>query len=78
MARSTQGDTPAAGQEDTAPPVNRDPIAIGLQQLFATVADEPVPAEFLDLLDRIDAREDDRQEPDAQTSGAPTARGLAK
>lgn len=34
-----------------------DPIAVGLRQLFATVADEAVPDEFMALLDRIDANE---------------------
>lgn len=31
-----------------------DPIAIGLQHLFASVAEEPIPDEFLELLSRID------------------------
>lgn len=34
-----------------------DPIAIGLKQLFSAVADEPIPDEFMALLDRIDANE---------------------
>ena len=32
-----------------------DPIATGLQRLFAPLAAEPIPDEFLALLDRIDA-----------------------
>lgn len=32
-----------------------DPIATGLQQLFAPLAAEPIPDEFMALLDRIDA-----------------------
>lgn len=38
-----------------------DSIAIGLQKLFATVAQEPVPDEFMALLERIDAEERARQ-----------------
>lgn len=33
-----------------------DPIATGLQQLFAPLAAEPIPDEFMALLDRIDAK----------------------
>ena len=32
-----------------------DPIAASLQQLFAPIAAEPIPDEFMALLDRIDA-----------------------
>jgi hypothetical protein len=32
-----------------------DAISAGLRQLWAEVEQEPVPDEFLDLLDRIDA-----------------------
>ena len=37
-----------------------DPIAVGLQKLFAAVAEEPVPDDFMALLDRIEAAERDR------------------
>ena len=33
-----------------------DPITTGLQQMFAAIADEPIPDEFLRLLDEIDAK----------------------
>lgn len=45
----------------TAASAGMDPIAIGLQHLFASVADEPVPDEFLKLLDRIEAGEQARK-----------------
>lgn len=32
-----------------------DPISAGLKKLFETVADEAIPDDFLNLLDRIDA-----------------------
>ncbi len=38
------------------PGVNKpDPIAEGLRKLWENVEKEPVPDEFLDILDRIDA-----------------------
>jgi hypothetical protein len=49
-----------------------DPITFGLQRLFATVADEPVPDEFLSLLDRIEAAEREGREP--PSSGDRTSR----
>ena len=33
-----------------------DPVTAGLQQLFASIADEPIPEDFLRLLDEIEAR----------------------
>jgi len=33
-----------------------DPIGAGLRQLLASVSEEPVPDEFLELLDSLDAR----------------------
>lgn len=33
-----------------------DPVTTGLQRLFAAIADEPIPDEFLKLLDEIDSR----------------------
>ena len=33
-----------------------DPVTTGLQQLFAAIADEPIPDDFLKLLDEIEAR----------------------
>lgn len=42
-----------------AVPANKraDSVSAGLQQLFGSVADEPVPDEFMALLARIDAEE---------------------
>ena len=34
---------------------NVDPIAEGLRQLYRNVAEEPIPDEFLELLNRIDS-----------------------
>lgn len=65
MSRSEQGDNPFGDAGGKMPPKNPDAIAMGLQQLFATVADEPVPDEFLALLERIDAQEDARRKPAA-------------
>jgi hypothetical protein len=39
-----------------------DAISVGLQQLFASVADEPIPDEFMALLDRIEAADQQRQD----------------
>jgi hypothetical protein len=33
-----------------------DPVTSGLQQMFARIADEPIPEDFLRLLDDIEAR----------------------
>lgn len=33
-----------------------DPVTAGLQRLFAAVAEEPIPSEFLSLLDEIEKR----------------------
>lgn len=41
--------------EDTGEPPG-DPVTAGLQRLFAAVAEEPIPDEFLTLLDEIDKR----------------------
>ncbi len=37
-----------------------DPIAFGLQKLFEPILNEPVPDEFLAILDRVDAERDRR------------------
>lgn len=33
-----------------------DPVTAGLRQLFAKIEEEPIPDEFLRLLDEIEAR----------------------
>jgi hypothetical protein len=48
-----------------------DPIAMGLQQIFGDIANEPIPDEFMRLLDRIDANE--RTQQDAASVAAPAA-----
>lgn len=52
----SSGNHPA--NRTTVPPAKNgaDPIATGLQQLFAPLAAEPIPDEFMALLDQIDAR----------------------
>ncbi len=65
-AKRAAGPSAAAGGPDS--------IAIGLQRLFASVAEEPIPDEFLELLNRIDASEQARQtaertETDVDTTG---------
>jgi hypothetical protein len=55
---ATSASTPAtvAGVRTTVRgDVRGDPIASGLRQLWADVEREPVPEEFLDMLDRIDS-----------------------
>ena len=37
--------------------ISSDAISIGLQQLFASIVEEPVPDDFLALLDQIEAKE---------------------
>ena len=32
-----------------------DPVSAGLQKMFAAIADEPIPDDFLRLLDEIEA-----------------------
>lgn len=41
---------------DPSPAPIGDPVTAGLQQLFASIADEPIPEDFLRLLDEIEAR----------------------
>lgn len=43
-----------------------DPIAAGLRRLFSAIADEPIPDEFMALLDRIDAGGQEPREPDGK------------
>jgi len=52
---------PAEPQARRNPPVQRngrfpaDPVSLGLRKLWQHAEEEPVPSEFLDLLDAIDA-----------------------
>ena len=49
-----------------------DPVSLGLRKLWQNAEREPVPVEFLDLLDAIDAAELGEVTPDAgaaQTGG---------
>ena len=40
-----------------------DPIAFGLQKLFESVLNEPVPDVFLEILDRVDAEREPQAKP---------------
>lgn len=57
------------------PSSKTDSIAIGLQQLFGSVADEAVPDEFMALLDRIEANERAREATDPPVPPAAAVRG---
>lgn len=48
----------------TAAPVSGKPDAVttGLQKLFAAIAEEPIPDDFLRLLDEIDARDQEQKQ----------------
>lgn len=44
------------GRQGAAPRGARpDPVTAGLKQMFAAIADEPIPDDFLRLLDEIEA-----------------------
>lgn len=44
------------GRRDIAPQgPGSDPVTAGLRQMFAAIADEPIPDDFLRLLDEIEA-----------------------
>lgn len=43
-----------AARRSPVPPATPDAIEEGLRQLFRSVADEPLPDEFADLLRRMD------------------------
>ena len=61
----TNTPAPATGASKAAPAAGAgegvDPITVGLQHLFAAVAEEPVPDDFMALLDRIEAAERERE-----------------
>jgi hypothetical protein len=48
-SNTTRRDTTSAGSKP-------DAVTTGLQQLFASIAEEPIPDDFLKLLDEIEAR----------------------
>lgn len=51
-----QGSKPnAERQDDSSKSCAADPISLGLQHLFQSVVDEPIPDEFMALLDKIDS-----------------------
>lgn len=56
-------------------PPQPDPISAGLKKLFERVAEEPIPDEFLSMLDRIDT---ERATRDASTAGAARPGGSAQ
>ena len=47
-SNSTRREPPSSGKPDA--------VTTGLQQLFASIAEEPIPDDFLKLLDEIEAR----------------------
>ncbi len=53
-----------------APQKGQDPIADGLRQLWADVEAEPVPDDFFDILDRIDAARAKLQDSDQTGKGS--------
>ncbi|KPF64163.1 hypothetical protein IP88_13940 [alpha proteobacterium AAP81b] len=48
----------AVARQQISEPVGSggDPVTTGLQRLFASFEDEPIPEDFLRLLDEIEAR----------------------
>jgi hypothetical protein len=64
-AKTNKAAATAAGTPDMAPGPGAgqgvDPITVGLQHLFAAVIEEPIPDDFMALLDRIEAAERERE-----------------
>ena len=54
-----------------------DPIVMGLKQLYDTVIDEPVPAEFLELLRQIDSSRGIQESQDTSQQTAATDSNVA-
>lgn len=71
----TKGSADRGGMSGEA--LGSDAIAVGLQQLFAAIAEEPVPDEFMALLDRIEAAERLRHAA-AEAPLPPAADGMGK
>jgi hypothetical protein len=67
---------PGSGRHAAGSNSDADPIAMGLQKLFGAVAEEPVPDEFMELLDRIEAAERERQTRESEQP-SPSAGGRA-
>ena len=61
-ASSAGADARAGGGVRPATPgraaMTGDPVTAGLQRLFSAIAEEPIPDDFLRLLDEIEARAD--------------------
>ncbi|MEI6484707.1 MAG: NepR family anti-sigma factor [Sphingomonadales bacterium] len=63
------GDPAATPARPARGAARADPISAGLRALWSAMESEPVPGDFLDLLDRMDAQ--------AAESDAPPPRGPA-
>jgi hypothetical protein len=73
MAREEIRPDPVAVSKRRTGRYTSDPISLGLRKLWQNVEQEQVPAEFLDLLDAIDAASADDELPDgAQPDTKPT------
>lgn len=57
--RSLSG-APSQPAPPAASPAPADPISTGLRRLLSSVSEEPVPDDFLRLLDQLDARMKER------------------
>ena len=55
MSRDELRSVPVAGSRRRTSRYTNDPVSLGLRKLWQNVEQEAVPAEFLDLLDAIDA-----------------------
>lgn len=56
MDAASSGPQPTRGPRPGAAGGAGDTVTRGLQKMFAAIADEPIPDDFLRLLDEIDAR----------------------
>lgn len=66
---STGATSRAPAPGTAGPAAGIDPISVGLQRLFESVADEPVPDDFMALLDRIEAAERERDSNEPPSAG---------
>ena len=75
VSKISGGDSAAASGDRPAPRkgAKSDAISIGLKQLFSSVVEEPIPDDFLALLDQIDAKERELAERDSAHGAADTS-----
>jgi hypothetical protein len=60
-AGGNAGSAPGQRRRDVATPEANDEIAKRLRALYAEVEQEPIPAALIDLLERLDAAEEDQK-----------------